>query len=125
VNYGIHYLVAECLEPRAHQLHNGPAIVSVHHQRRASIRLAMDDAIRIGNGLQTDSATHCALDPRAPPLDVNLDVGIGFNESKRDLRFRAPQRPAKRPVATVAHQDHPGIGRGTLRDITAVDPRVA
>jgi hypothetical protein len=121
----IHNLTAECLEARAHQLHHRPSIVAIDNERRTSVSLAMNDTIRIRYRLQPNPATHCPLDAVAPPFGIYLDVRVGFDESERDLRARAPECPAEGPIATITNENDTRFGCGTLGDITSVNPRVA
>jgi hypothetical protein len=82
MNDSIHDLVAECLETRAHQLDHRPAIVAIDNERRASIGLSVNDAVCIGHGLQPNPPAHRPLDTLPPPAGIDLDIGVGFDESE-------------------------------------------
>src|SRR5512141_798446 len=118
-------LMAKRLETGAHQLHNRPPIVSVDNKRRQTVGFAVDHTIRVRHRLETHPAAHCALDALGPPGAIDLDIGVALDEAERDLRLRAPERPSKRTVPAIPHQNNTRFRVGPLGNIASVDPGMA
>jgi hypothetical protein len=42
----------------------------------------VNDAVCIGHGLQPNPPAHRPLDTLPPPAGIDLDIGVGFDESE-------------------------------------------
>jgi hypothetical protein len=81
----LHDLRPRRFQSRTHELDYGPTVVPVYNERRQGVSFTVNHAICIRNGFESNAATHRILDALAPPRCVDFPVGVGLQESQRDL----------------------------------------
>ena len=113
------------LESCAHQLNDRPPVVAIHHKRWTSIRLAVNNAIRIRHCFQDYAMTQRL--PRSSSCHQSPSIGSSEFDSisRSEISDRAPQRPAQWPVPIVPNEHDTGRRIRALGDIATVYPRMA
>ena len=117
--------VAKRFEPRAHELHDEPAVVAVADERRACVALAVDQTVGVGDVGERGAAADRVADSRTPPRMIERGAGIAIDHAERDFRRGTPEGEADRFPAVIMNADCTG-GRGwSLQNVAAVDPRMS
>ena len=100
VDQRVYDRVSVALEPGAHELHDEPPIISVHHERWQQIAFAVHEAE--GGGVVDCRASRDGACKRGvPPRIVDRCVRVAIEQAERDLGARAPERDAERLTALI------------------------
>ena len=82
------------LEAGAQELHDEPTIVPVANEGRGAVSLGVHEPVTGGLRSDPSAARGGRRDAISPPATVDARGRIAIEHAQRDVRLRAPERPA-------------------------------
>src|SRR5256714_139821 len=118
-------LAAIPVEARAHELHYQPLVITIADQGWQSVGFPVYQSHRVGVVFEWNAASDRRSDSLVPPGLIDHRVRVLIQQAEGNLRQRAPQSPAEWLAAIVMNKHSSGVHHRPLRDVAAINPRVA